>query len=183
MYKLFLDSRNRILCIIHGHQSRLHKYPSVLDLYCFVIYLDFVTILVVQIDFDLLQIASTLITTPCWKTFSMQGPTQVSSPQKISTADLTVINLCTGEHQSELLDYVAAKFHEEAGVFKLLVASPHQWQLGSCLFVIAEYSRLLTRSWHCSEWTSVEGENCQRGSKNWGNSYQGYKKFQKVFKG
>jgi hypothetical protein len=28
----------------------------------------------------------------------------------------------TSEHQYELLDYVAAKFHEEAGVFKLLVS-------------------------------------------------------------
>lgn len=27
----------------------------------------------------------------------------------------------TSEHQYELMDYVAAKFHEEAGVFKLLV--------------------------------------------------------------
>ncbi|XP_062502842.1 meiotic recombination protein DMC1/LIM15 homolog [Corticium candelabrum] len=27
----------------------------------------------------------------------------------------------TSEHQSELLDYVAAKFHEEAGMFKLLI--------------------------------------------------------------
>ena len=27
----------------------------------------------------------------------------------------------TSEHQYELLDFVAAKFHEEAGVFKLLV--------------------------------------------------------------
>ncbi|KAI8426172.1 hypothetical protein MSG28_005113 [Choristoneura fumiferana] len=27
----------------------------------------------------------------------------------------------TSEHQAELLDYVAAKFHEEAGVFKLLI--------------------------------------------------------------
>ena len=26
-----------------------------------------------------------------------------------------------GEHQMELLDYVAAKFHEEMGTFKLLV--------------------------------------------------------------
>lgn len=26
-----------------------------------------------------------------------------------------------GEHQMELLDFVAAKFHEEGGVFKLLV--------------------------------------------------------------
>lgn len=29
--------------------------------------------------------------------------------------------LSTGEHQMELLDFVAAKFHEEGGVFKLLV--------------------------------------------------------------
>lgn len=28
----------------------------------------------------------------------------------------------TGEHQLELLDYAAAKFHEEPGVFKLLVS-------------------------------------------------------------
>lgn len=28
----------------------------------------------------------------------------------------------TSEHQFEMLDYVAAKFHEEAGVFKLLVS-------------------------------------------------------------
>ncbi|NXQ16544.1 DMC1 protein, partial [Peucedramus taeniatus] len=27
----------------------------------------------------------------------------------------------TSEHQMELLDYVAAKFHEEAGIFKLLI--------------------------------------------------------------
>lgn len=31
--------------------------------------------------------------------------------------------LYTGEHQMELLDCVAAKFHEEPGVFKLMVAS------------------------------------------------------------
>lgn len=29
--------------------------------------------------------------------------------------------LSSGEHQMELLDFVAAKFHEEGGVFKLLV--------------------------------------------------------------
>ena len=28
----------------------------------------------------------------------------------------------SGEHQHELLDFVAAKFHEEMGVFKLLVS-------------------------------------------------------------
>jgi len=30
----------------------------------------------------------------------------------------------TGEHQFEILDFVAAKFHEELGVFKLLVSRP-----------------------------------------------------------
>ena len=30
--------------------------------------------------------------------------------------------LIVGEHQMELLDCVAAKFHEEPGVFKLLVS-------------------------------------------------------------
>ncbi len=29
--------------------------------------------------------------------------------------------MLAGEHQHELLDFVAAKFHEEMGVFKLLV--------------------------------------------------------------
>lgn len=31
----------------------------------------------------------------------------------------------TSEHQQELLDYVAAKFHEEPGIFKLLVVSTY----------------------------------------------------------
>ena len=31
---------------------------------------------------------------------------------------------CEGEHQYELLDFVAAKFYEEPGVFKLLVRLP-----------------------------------------------------------
>lgn len=31
----------------------------------------------------------------------------------------------SGEHQMELLDFVAAKFHEEGGVFKLLVTVSH----------------------------------------------------------
>lgn len=31
--------------------------------------------------------------------------------------------LSAGEHQMELLDFVAAKFHEEGGVFKLLVSN------------------------------------------------------------
>lgn len=35
--------------------------------------------------------------------------------------DLSIFFLI-GEHQMELLDFVAAKFHEEGGVFKLLVS-------------------------------------------------------------
>ena len=31
-------------------------------------------------------------------------------------------DFCLGEHQYELMDYVAAKFYEETGVFKLLVS-------------------------------------------------------------
>ena len=34
----------------------------------------------------------------------------------------SVVCLSIGEHQYEILDYVAAKFHEELGVFKLLVS-------------------------------------------------------------
>lgn len=36
-----------------------------------------------------------------------------------------------GEHQSEMLDYVAAKFHEEMGVFKLLVS----WKTLQCIAI------------------------------------------------
>ena len=38
----------------------------------------------------------------------------------------------TSEHQFEILDGVAAKFHEEAGVFKLLVSS-----FSSLIFVLS----------------------------------------------
>ena len=37
----------------------------------------------------------------------------------------------SGEHQHELLDFVAAKFHEEMGVFKLLVRPPNQSEQNS----------------------------------------------------
>jgi len=36
----------------------------------------------------------------------------------------------TSEHQHELLDNVAAKFHEEPGVFKLLIVSIKKFQVG-----------------------------------------------------
>ncbi|XP_010773220.1 meiotic recombination protein DMC1/LIM15 homolog, partial [Notothenia coriiceps] len=32
-----------------------------------------------------------------------------------------IVCCSSGEHQMELLDFVAAKFHEEGGVFKLLI--------------------------------------------------------------
>jgi len=34
---------------------------------------------------------------------------------------LNILCVSAGEHQYEILDFVAAKFHEELGVFKLLV--------------------------------------------------------------
>ena len=34
-----------------------------------------------------------------------------------------IINPLIGEHQYELMDSVAAKFHEEPGVFKLMVCA------------------------------------------------------------
>ncbi len=38
-----------------------------------------------------------------------------------SCCDHGVVFYFSGEHQMELLDFVAGKFHEEGGVFKLLV--------------------------------------------------------------
>jgi hypothetical protein len=38
-----------------------------------------------------------------------------------SFSNIFLLQIPLGEHQMELLDYVAAKFHEEAGIFKLLV--------------------------------------------------------------
>ena len=43
--------------------------------------------------------------------------------QRLSCGKVIIIVCCSsGEHQMELLDFVAAKFHEEGGVFKLLVS-------------------------------------------------------------
>lgn len=75
----------------------------------------------------------------CWIMCCMLGPIPVRNTFYFSfiTSDicsswglLTTMDFCTcgcltfctsGEHQMELLDFVAAKFHEEGGVFKLLV--------------------------------------------------------------
>ncbi|XP_012493434.1 PREDICTED: meiotic recombination protein DMC1/LIM15 homolog [Propithecus coquereli] len=40
---------------------------------------------------------------------------------KFRTGKTQLSHTLCGEHQMELLDYVAAKFHEEAGIFKLLI--------------------------------------------------------------
>uniref|UniRef100_A0A7N6B9B8 Meiotic recombination protein n=1 Tax=Anabas testudineus TaxID=64144 RepID=A0A7N6B9B8_ANATE len=48
------------------------------------------------------------------------GKTQLSHTLCV-TAQLPGENGYSGEHQMELLDFVAAKFHEEGGVFKLLI--------------------------------------------------------------
>lgn len=56
-----------------------------------------------------------------------------------------------GEHQMELLDYVAAKFHEEAGIFKLLVQAfkyHSLTELFSVLFFFYWFQSKLTSSFH-----------------------------------
>lgn len=51
----------------------------------------------------------------------------------------------TSEHQYELLDYVAAKFHEEAGVFKLLVCCKVTIY---CIQVLKIYSSCIRVFWY-----------------------------------
>lgn len=63
--------------------------------------------------------------------------------------------LYTGEHQMELLDCVAAKFHEEPGVFKLLVRVPTSSCVETCLCVV----RLWIPSWPCFELILADVEN------------------------
>ena len=62
-----------------------------------------------------------------------------------AAADLfTSLSTSTGEHQMELLDCVAAKFHEEPGVFKLLVHGNYHVQLCNEYFcVVTTYLILL----------------------------------------
>ena len=47
------------------------------------------------------------------------------SQLSISSSNVTIIIIIPliGEHQYELMDSVAAKFHEEPGVFKLMVCT------------------------------------------------------------
>lgn len=92
----------------------------------------------------------------------------------------------------ELLDFVAAKFHEEGGVFKLLVSRKTFLLIlvlvinsvnlikvenntqkpgfpvslafhSACVLLIG---RLSTPSWLCSEWTSLAEGSSLSGSRN-----------------
>uniref|UniRef100_A0A452G0R4 DNA meiotic recombinase 1 n=1 Tax=Capra hircus TaxID=9925 RepID=A0A452G0R4_CAPHI len=45
----------------------------------------------------------------------------ITTKHKFRTGKTQLSHTLCGEHQMELLDYVAAKFHEEAGIFKLLI--------------------------------------------------------------
>lgn len=47
----------------------------------------------------------------------------------------------TSEHQMELLDYAAAKFHEEMGVFKLLVCSSSSYSINMIRVSACEHDR------------------------------------------
>ena len=95
--------------------------------------------------------------------------------QVCTTAD-TLLHLCTGEHQMELLDCVAAKFHEEPGVFKLLVGGAdvntdrqtdrQTEKIYNSLLFFCCLSRLWTLSWHYSGWTSVGAVSLPTGSRN-----------------
>ena len=80
----------------------------------------------------------------CWTTCFTPGPIPVWTYNSVSPVDIDTFVVCkgravrnetlspdafkfrvarlSGEHQMELLDFVAAKFHEEGGVFKLLVS-------------------------------------------------------------
>ena len=52
-----------------------------------------------------------------------------------------------GEHQMELLDYVAAKFHEEMGTFKLLV-SVHI----TCVFKFKQAIIIIIMVFYCASY-------------------------------
>ena len=54
--------------------------------------------------------------------FSTLALTQVRASVLTRPSNHASFLLFLGEHQHELLDFVAAKFHEEMGVFKLLVS-------------------------------------------------------------
>ncbi|KGL73586.1 Meiotic recombination protein DMC1/LIM15, partial [Tinamus guttatus] len=57
----------------------------------------------------------------------------------------------TSEHQMELLDYVAAKFHEEAGIFKLLVQDFNTSLLFSLTVFRIKLAQMLSRLQKISE--------------------------------
>lgn len=95
--------------------------------------------------------------------------------------------LTSGEHQMELLDFVAAKFHEEGGVFKLLVGKHRKitspgalkWrQRPHILHLLVVRSS--TPSWPCSEWTFLVGGSWLSGSRNWPRCSPGCRRSPKV---
>lgn len=53
-----------------------------------------------------------------------------------------IINPLIGEHQYELMDSVAAKFHEEPGVFKLMVCvnERHNKMLTATRFTVKTFT-------------------------------------------
>jgi len=53
-----------------------------------------------------------------------------------------VYHVHSGEHQYELLDYVAAKFYEESGVFKLLV------MFNTCMLPLEQVYLILSFLWY-----------------------------------
>ena len=67
--------------------------------------------------YERLLIGSILITVQCWTMYCTLEHIPVSGLVYLSVP----LTCSSGEHQMELLDCVAAKFHEEPGVFKLLV--------------------------------------------------------------
>lgn len=88
------------------------------------------------------------------------GFTEMTSSGNIFGVKVGVLTQLSGEHQMELLDFVAAKFHEEGGVFKLLVSRRINSLFKSrdfwtptflCPFLLYPVTRSLTPSWLCSE--------------------------------
>ena len=84
----------------------------------------------------------------------------------------------------ELLDCVAAKFHEEPGVFKLLVGGADkrdgQTDGQTDILYFLSSPRLLTLLWHYSEWTSVGVVSLLTDSRSWRRCYPGCRRSQRV---
>ena len=89
----------------------------------------------------------------------------------------------TSEHQYEMLDFVAAKFHEEPGVFKLLVrrrSNSHFLRITLQPYPNLDHSRSSIPSWRCSAWTSAAAANSPTDNRNWLRCFPDSKKCPKV---